>query len=629
MSFEIGHDNVIDMVKAHSKIQTYRNLSATLALPQRYQQLMRSLGIYNDYPEPVCENPGRGYQSRKYEGFDLKFSQFRGDLEAFCPDCIRAETYWKKRWSLRIYTVCEKHGCELLDRCTKCQLGLTIERGCIYTCAKCNFDLRKSKSLYAKESEKSHVQSVFSKTSNSIKLKLTLNLFAAIDETFRDMLTDVVKMNIIRVMVETPEDAAIKLHHLLTKTKLDTHPRIQCLPLLMNCNSASIAEAALEKLGSMDFSGSKNWSIYYLKLTETAKALNVSLQVIKKFLQLNILSFVGQNSSSRIPSNLLIELLDKTPDELRGLIDKATGNTTGTLHFLCGTQAAELLGTNETIVWGLVKTKHLKTGIKMVNGYQRNTIERDSIEIFKKRYAMPGVLAEKFGVPKQNLSQRLRSLKIYPVSGPSIDGAITNIFKISDLQGLTKSKVKNAKVCSNKLSVIHKHKIDEDKYITMKCAATLLGIGMRSMTKLTKEGILNRIDIPHRNILIEKKSVNKLIKMINDPNYVRLQDLRKETGLQATPFWHYFINTEIIKIVQLFSWQLIHKRCIQKLNALVAKYVTEAEGNKMLGADRKKLTLLRKTGDVKFKTFTGKLYDAYFYSRESIEDLIKAKAIGL
>lgn len=629
MSFGTGHDNVIDMVKAHSKIQSHRNLLATLALPQKYRQLMQSLSIYDGYPEPVFANRGSGHQSRKYEDFDVKFSQFRGDLEAFCPDCIRSETYWKKIWSLRIYTVCEMHGCELLDRCTKCQLGLRIERGCIYICPECGFDLRKSKAVYAKKSAKLSVKSVFDGTRNSIKIKLALDLFASVDETFRDTLTDMEKMNITRAMIEAPENAAIKLHHLLTKATLNTHPRIQCLPLLMNSNSASVAEVALNKVGSVDFSDSKNWATYYLNLSETAKVLNVSRKVIKKYLNLDILSFVGKNSRSRIPSNVLIALLDKSPQELRSLIDKATGNTTGTLHFVGVAQAAELLGINETIVWGLVKTNHLKTAIKMVNGHQRNTIERASIDAFKSRYITPGPLAKKLGVPKQSVSRRLRSLNIYPVSGPSIDDAITNVFKISDLRGLTKTKVMKAKVYSNKFGKIHKCKIDEEKYITMKCAATSLEIGIKEVSKLTKEGILNKIDIPHRKVLIEKKSIHKLIKNINDPDYVRLQEIRASIGLNATRFWHYFINSGIIKIVQLFSWQLIHKRCIKKMNALMSKYVTETEGNKMLGTDRKVLTSLRKTGNVKFITFSGQLHDVYFYSKQSIEDLIKAKATGM
>lgn len=629
ISFEIGHDNVLDMVRAHGNIYQHKNLSATLSIPIRYRNLMRSLGIDHDCPKVIVENPGQGFQYRFFDGIKINCSYLRGDLEAFCPECLRAETYWKRRWSLRLYTICEKHGCELIDQCQKCALPLTMKRRCIYECPKCDFDLRKSKSTHPNQKTQQRARHLFSPTIDPIAFKLALNVFTSVDKCFKKSLTDTEKMEISQMLIEAPEDAGIKLRKALAKNKLDTHPRIHCLPILMNRHSASAAEAALKKLGAVNFSESKQWTTSFLNLFEAAKLLNVSVQVIKKLLKWEILSVVGRHNRRRIPSDTMISLLDKTPDQLRQLIDEASGHAADIFRYVSAAQAIKLLGMTYTMLWTLVRRNYLKTAVKIINSHKRNTIDRDSIEAFKNTYAISGTLAKKFGVPKQSVSNRLRALKIYPVSGPSIDGTITNVFKISDLRGITKSSVKNAKFDSKKSSVIHKHKIDERKYITMKCAATSLGIGLMTVSKLTKEGILNRIDISHRNVLIEKKSVDKLIKRITHPDYVRLQDIRESTGLKGISFWHYFINSGVIKIVQLFSWQLIHKRCIKKMSTLMSKYVTETEGNKMLGTDLQSLISYRKNGNVKFKKITGQLHDVYFYSRKSIEDLIKAKAVGL
>jgi hypothetical protein len=325
---------------------------------------------------------------------------------------------------------------------------------------------------------------------------------------------------------------------------------------------------------------------------------------------------------------MLTNLLDKKPGQLKTLIDKASGNGEGERCHVSCKEAARILGTTETIVWGLVKAKHLKTSFKMVDGHKRNTFEKASIEHFKRNYMLSRVIADRFDVARQSISQRLRTLKIYPISGPSINGAITNVFKISDLSHLTKPKVHAAKICSVKSIGLARTKIDEKDYFTMKSAAKYLDIGMRAVTKLTQGGVLNRVDLPHRNVLIERKSVYKLIKKINDPKYFRLQDIRDKSALSPTVFWHYFINTGIVKIVQLFSWQLVHERCVRKLDALLLQYVTETEGNKMLGKGSGTLTSLRKTGEVEFKKFPGRSRDVYLYSIESIENLIKAKATG-
>ncbi|MGM8225904.1 TniQ family protein [Cellvibrio sp. ARAG 10.3] len=621
----IGHNNVIDMMRVRSDIKCYRDLSAVLSVPNRYKRLMESIGIKDGYPSPVAENPGPGYKYRVYEGFNLVYSHFHGDLAAFCPHCLRSKNYWRKRWSLRMYTVCEHHGCELINKCQKCNLCLSIARCSIHICPECEFDFRRSKTSRVNKSTQQVIQRIFGDEINPEGFEIMRSIFISVDAVFRELKTDASKMDITRLIMESAGGADIQLCRILAETSFNTHPRIQLIPLLMNRHSASLVEAALKKLRIANKASPKKWSATYLTLSETCKALNVSQKVLKRLIGWNILSFVDDKNSKRIPSDSLIGLLEKTPEELRELIDKASGNDAREFRYVSGAQAAELLGVNETIVWGLVTARHLQRSVQMVGGYKRNTIDRKSIDHFKSKYITPGVIAQRFGVPKQNVSQRLRTLKIYPVSGPSINGAITNVFKISDVAPLTKSIVQSAKVCSVKSLSAGRPKINKADYISMKSAAELLGVGIPAVTKLTREKILNRVNLPHQRVLIEKKSVYKLIKKINDPNYVSLQEARQSTGIDVTPFWHHFVNTGIVKVIQLYSWQLIHKRCLKKINDLLTKYVIETEGNKMLGKGPKGLTSLRRAGKIEFKKIKGKRREVYFYSIESIENLRRAK----
>ena len=622
LAFDIGHDNVLDMVRPKSGIKSYRTLTAVFAQPERYRSLMNSLGIFNDFPHPVNIGLTRGTSHRIYDGCNISLPNFRGELEAFCPDCIKCNPYWKRRWSLRIYTICETHGCKLQDCCQNCKLPLTFNRGCIYICSDCEFDLKKTKSVYVNTSTILSAKRLFSPKINADECELVNKVFTCVDKTLKDLATDSQKMHITRMLIERPKTGTSKLVEILSEATLYTHQRIQCLPLLLNSNTVQATESALKKLGDVDLSKAKNWNPVKLTLSETAKVLNISFQVVQKLLKWNILSAEGKNSARRISSNALVPLLGRKPEELRKLIDKADGNSGDNLRYVDRAKVAELLNLNKTIVCGLIKSNHLTTVVKMLNGYQRNTVDVKSVERFRKNYVTPGFIAEKFGVKKQTVSMRLQTLKIHPVAGPSIDGAVTNIFKISDLRKLTKTAVLNAKIYSrrNKLSHV---KFEEDSYITLKAAAAMLGIPMRAASKLTRIGILNRIDAGYKGIRVETASVKKLLKTINDPIYSRLEDVRRMAALDATSFWHYFISTEIIKVVNLFSWHLIHQRYVDKVIAFTTSYVTEMEGIKMLGAGTKALTNLRLKNKVKFKRFKGPKNDVYFYLRKSIEDLME------
>ena len=46
----------------------------------------------------------------------------------FCPECLREEDYFRKRWRLSFSTVCPKHGCYLHECCPECGKPLTITK---------------------------------------------------------------------------------------------------------------------------------------------------------------------------------------------------------------------------------------------------------------------------------------------------------------------------------------------------------------------------------------------------------------------------------------------------------------------------------------------------------------------
>jgi hypothetical protein len=73
---------------------------------------------------------------------------------SFCPLCMReGEPYFRKAWRLSLFTSCQLHQCELLDRCRHCKYPMQphrVEMGNrsaystrpLYFCSNCDSDLR-------------------------------------------------------------------------------------------------------------------------------------------------------------------------------------------------------------------------------------------------------------------------------------------------------------------------------------------------------------------------------------------------------------------------------------------------------------------------------------------------------
>ena len=83
----------------------------------------------------------------------------------FCPKCLSEDKapYFRRKWRLALFALCEKHGCLLLDRCPNCGAFISYHRHGVKNrsisiptlgiefCWSCQFDLRLSPSLFPRE----------------------------------------------------------------------------------------------------------------------------------------------------------------------------------------------------------------------------------------------------------------------------------------------------------------------------------------------------------------------------------------------------------------------------------------------------------------------------------------------
>jgi hypothetical protein len=89
--------------------------------PNNVQQMITVLGVYHR-------------THRKYG-------------QAFCPQCLADEGYYRLSWRLVFITQCTTHSQRLHDRCCQCGEPVCLHRSPWHTCHSCGFDRREAEAL--------------------------------------------------------------------------------------------------------------------------------------------------------------------------------------------------------------------------------------------------------------------------------------------------------------------------------------------------------------------------------------------------------------------------------------------------------------------------------------------------
>ncbi|WP_345780056.1 TniQ family protein [Microbulbifer litoralis] len=92
----------------------------------------------------------------------------------FCPECLSEDTFYRKRWRLALFSMCEKHRCLLFDRCPECKASVSFHRNGIgkrglsfpidgiENCYNCHTDLSGVEPVYFETTERSIINKYIS-----------------------------------------------------------------------------------------------------------------------------------------------------------------------------------------------------------------------------------------------------------------------------------------------------------------------------------------------------------------------------------------------------------------------------------------------------------------------------------
>ncbi|USD61305.1 TniQ family protein [Vibrio sp. SCSIO 43140] len=132
-----------------NRVNTYHAQTTSQMRVRALIQLERRLGFNVHGALRLALNHSKsifspGYKAVHRFGVDYPFVFLRKRFTPICPDCLAEAPYIRQSWHFVPIQACEKHQCELIDRCPECKSIIEYQNTESITHCECGFDLRES-----------------------------------------------------------------------------------------------------------------------------------------------------------------------------------------------------------------------------------------------------------------------------------------------------------------------------------------------------------------------------------------------------------------------------------------------------------------------------------------------------
>lgn len=630
-----GFSSVYSLCKIQSSSPA-TTLSSHVTHQKRFRKLLQLLGLSDEYTSLAFALSGSTQaMPRKYSKIILKHSFFRKDVLAFCPKCLSEQSYWRRHWLLRPYTVCLKHGTQLYDCCPKCKKALNISRNRINFCLDCEQDLRILRN-YSKnyEAVQWFMDTIYHSDQKIINQLsdywLALEKF---DWKSNNIDADHQRIQMAYEYLTNPEQSKKTLIHIINSRVPKAHPQIQAVYLKKQSSILrEYANSILADCNHVDQPATNHLKQLF-SLDQTRTILDISYTRLKTLIQKEKLATIKNargliNISSIDIERLLLDESHKVPLLSSRVQDVPKGD------LLTLPEIAGQLQIHKEIVRDLGVKGWLKIDKKKVDGHVKNVAPPEIIEEFSKKYISVGTLARQLNVNSTNLADKLKHFGIEPVGGPHIDGLRTNLYQQTDIEYITTEMINDLKIyetytgrpSKKRLKMVH-YESDPTLYFSLRHTSSKLHISPSKVAVLVQKGILKKDEHCHSVIRVEKASVSILIEELNRQDFIALEDAAKELGCAINWLHINWIKTGYLKLHDFVYWKFVKTDDIDQVKALQKEYMTAIEASKLLGMHRTHIINLKAQGKIDSISF-GESNSLNLYRREDVLKLLKQQNDG-
>ncbi|MCT9370199.1 TniQ family protein [Acinetobacter baumannii] len=561
---------------------------------------------------------------------------FSNDVERFCPLCLKEIPYWRKIWLVKPYYACLKHQIRLHTTCPRCQSTLSSLRPEIYICSKCLGDIRNCEIEVISDEQIKHIRWFleFIETEVQEKFNLFKNFWSTLKKfSVHDPAPPSIELLLeITYLFFMDRDSSIeRMVDWISQRSHQVHPRIQLVPFLIGDTMyfGQYTKKILEQL-PVPTEMAPEHVFHLLTIQESCQILDISYLTIQRRVENNKLQYVA---SKDIPKNrkflssldvesILVQKALHPPQKKMKLPPRKDGRR------LILSDVATKLNVHYENIRCLIKTRFLKAEKLLVRFRWAYFINSKDLEEFNDKYILVSSLAKKLKVTPQNLTEKLASIDIHPISGPHIDGEFNNIFLQESVRHLTKQDIEKI---INYPTLTGRYPSFEEQlpkpppiYLSLNEAAKKLHISPNKTARLVEKGVLEKDTSHNLSISISTQSLNILIANLHNPKFISVKQALIQLNCSANWFHEYWVETGFIHIHDFLYWHFIERNELNKVLRLKKSYLTGTEASTLLGMHKSHVTNLESQGLIEPVYFgTPKIIKLF-----KREDVIKLKELG-
>ncbi|MCO4756184.1 MAG: hypothetical protein KC478_17005, partial [Bacteriovoracaceae bacterium] len=590
---------------------------------------------------------------------------------AYCPECIKAQGYLPFIFDFSLIDTCPYHGIKLLTSCSSCQQNILWHRKSISDC-QCGEPLP----LHSSKSDPKIVKFLLALIEGSQQEEIdffiaSFEALSKLNESLCQKLTSS-RLQELAYLAITQQNLFIHaLHQLNISEKL--HPRTLVSSFIYSL-TPEVNALALDFLSSVEVNHNhfynKHISDTEIGLKQTALVLGISQHLVKDLINSgNLNAYQARKTSgwsiSLLSINqLLIQLTaaglstyqSKTYHLLQHLnhprvyvtfAEVITNLLNGKIqsrgfsleeglnslligdlpaHYLEKeldidlndfadlNSMAEILGCPYSVAQSIASLNLVEV-IKLPGNTSKRLISRDSIKKFNEIYVISSVLAKRLGMSTVSLPKHLTYCGATPAFTPKDRGCVCYIFKKEDIVTIPKEKlVKTLPAGSwSKLKNLSQQHYDA---VPIPDAAMDLGVRFQVINALLNRKIL--IKSKHSNS-ITRESLDELLSHVHRPDFLAASAVLEHFEITYSLLYSIFIQTDLIKLKNLYIIGLIPRDSICLIRKYLSKYATAKQSAELLGLEKYQFRNLVKGGQYKVrKKLKGRQYPIDLFDKNEI-----------
>ena len=553
----------------------------------KFKNILQNLSLAESYKVLAPSNYGPTSKVKKFYNDMIIYENFLSqDGSRLCCACIKEHNYLRVDWLIKYLSICPKHQFSLLEHCPQCQTQINPNRNFINKCSNCDYDfsnhIQERSSLLEINANLWLLDILYKNNIDQLKtIKSFFDIINYTRKTFKNIKFSIPIVILGYLYFKNYNKYKIEFIKFLNENSSLAHPRILSIHFISSYqNVSSIHEKILD-----EYSIKKEITEYDdHNFLLSQRSACIALKLCKSTFKIRF--FPDLQPTTKIPSKFIEDIIIGKVKPLSKIINLPD-------HYCDVKKLASILSLNYDTSCKLLYASKLFYLEKISTDSKTiYATELKNIENFQKKYITVTNLSKNLDLPTNNIFKKLRSIGIYPKFGPSIDSTPLDIYLLDDVKHLSRDHILTIDVRTEHLNITRNF-LAKARHKEIERISSILKISIYKVKKLIKFGILE-VDypLPSQKIRIKDESLQNLLSIINNENYIDLTDAIKIIDSPRNWFYRYWVQTGFIDIVDLYLYKLVKKEQVDAVLMIKTEFFTGKEASDCLGMHHSHITNL-------------------------------------